>query len=430
MNMKKIAIIGFAKSGKGAKNLLQKRGDASFAIFDDRLADGKDIFPISEYKGGYDLTVVSPGVPPKALPAIDGEIANEIDLAFEELSEEGIVIGVTGTNGKSTVTHLTAQILNKLSIPSIACGNIGYPFSDAVMANEGKVFVTELSSFQIELMKKMVLSACAVTNLTPDHLDRYPSVEEYYSAKLRALYFIKENGTLTAGLDPLTANSALRHGFKVKYIDDELAALPKLVGNKLDFGAFYIDIREFPLFGRHNLINLSHALLLADAVTPLERDVTYLIRELTGMPHRTEYIGSAKGAAWINDSQATNVDSTITALRSCSYPTAVLLGGRDKHGDFKPLALELNRCAKEICLFGEAARVIGSQLEGLVKADMVYTGGLEDTVKYLSYKDGLNAVILTPGCASFDEFANYEERGNKFAEYFDRYVLGDKHDKL
>ncbi|MDR2104700.1 MAG: hypothetical protein LBP51_02985, partial [Deferribacteraceae bacterium] len=169
-------------------------------------------------------------------------------------------------------------------------------------------------------------------------------------------------------------------------------------------------------------VNLSHALLLTAALTKIEGDATCLIEGLTAMPHRAEYIGVSKGTVWIDDSKATNVDSTLTALKSCSYPTAVLLGGRDKHGDFTLLAQELNRCAKRICLFGEAAHIIGDQLKGLVREDLVYTGSLEDTVKYLSGEAGLNTVILTPGCASFDEFSNYEERGYKFAEYFNRYV--------
>jgi UDP-N-acetylmuramoylalanine--D-glutamate ligase len=427
--MKKIAVIGWGKSGKGAARLLKRGGaklsDAEFALFDDKLADGREVFPISAYRGDYDLTVVSPGIPPKLLPKIEGEITNEIDLAYAALPPGSSVIGVTGTNGKSTVTHLTAQILNKASRAAAACGNIGYPFSDAVIAGGSEIFVTELSSFQTELMKRAELSACSVTNLTPDHLDRYSSVEEYYNAKLRVLYFIREDGLLTAGLNPFTANAALKHRFKVQYIDWDLKAFPKILGHTLDFGSFHIDIREYPLFGRHNLVNLSHALLLAASAVHLEGDVTHLIRDLTGMPHRTEYIGSAKGTVWINDSKATNVDSALTALKSCSYPTAVLLGGRDKHGDFKPLAGELNRCAKEVCLFGEAARVIGSQLDGLIKADMVYTGSLKDTVKYLSREDNLNTVILTPGCASFDEFSNYEERGERFALYFKRYALGE-----
>ncbi|MDR0454539.1 MAG: UDP-N-acetylmuramoyl-L-alanine--D-glutamate ligase [Deferribacteraceae bacterium] len=412
----KTAIIGYGKSGAGAERILKLRGCGQPDLYDDANPCCK---PIAEYKDIYELTVVSPGVPFSKLPEKPSVYTSEIELAYGWMPADSKVIGITGTNGKSTVTHLTAQILNNLGHNAISCGNIGYTFADAVAEIvEPAIFVVELSSFQTELLQDFSMQATAVTNITPDHLDRYATVEDYVNAKLALLSFIDSEGVLIADPDVRITNRVLKAVYKVRYMDREYRAWPKLAGNIMNFGNFYADIRKFELFGAHNLLNLAFALSLADAVTPMEGDVTQYICGLTGLPHRTEVVPTDNGIRWINDSKATNVDSTLTALKSCVDPTIVFLGGRDKKGDFTQLTDELERCASVVCLFGEAAPIISSQLTNKlnrpVKIFRTLRNAVEEAVALA--KPGCT-VILSPGCASYDEFLNYEDRGHKFAEY-------------
>ena len=414
--IKKAAIIGYGKSGVGAERILRLRGYEQPDLYDDAKPGCK---PLAEYKDIYDVTVVSPGIPFSRLQEKPSKYISEIELAYSWMPADSKIVGVTGTNGKSTVTHLTAQILNNAGYKAVACGNIGYTFADAVAdADEPVIFVVELSSFQIELLQDFTMQGAAVTNITPDHLDRYATMEDYTDAKLLALDFIDPDGTLIAGHDVRIINRALRALYKVKYIDSEYKAWPKLFEHIMNFGNFYVDTREFKLFGAHNLLNLAFALSLADVAAPMESDQTQFICDLTGMPHRTEIVPVYGDVKWINDSKATNVDSALTALKSCGKPTIVLLGGRDKKGDFSQLVNELIRCASTVCLFGEAAPVIRSQLADKLDCPVVSFPVLRDAVEEAAKLAGPGAtVILSPGCASYDEFLNYEERGRKFAEY-------------
>ncbi len=413
---KRTAIIGYGKSGAGAERILKLSGCGQPDLYDDSKPGCK---PIAGYKDIYDLTVVSPGVPFSKLPEKPSKYTSEIELASNWMPMGSEVLGVTGTNGKSTVTHLTAQILNNAGHKAVACGNIGNTFADAAVdADEPTVFVVELSSFQIELLRDFNMLGTAVTNITPDHLDRYATIEDYVDAKLAVLNFIDPDGTLIADPDIRIINRTLRALYRVRYVDREYKAWPKFSEHLMNFGGFYVDTREFGLFGAHNLLNLAFALGLANVAVPLAGDVTGLIMGLTGMPHRTELVPTNDGIRWINDSKATNVDSTLVALKSCTKPTVVLLGGRDKKGDFTLLVNELERCASMVCLFGEAAQVIASQLTGKLDCPMVIFPTLHQAVESASVlaKPG-TTVILTPGCASYDEFLNYEDRGHKFAGY-------------
>ncbi len=416
--MKKVAIIGYGKSGKGAEHLLRASGYDSFDLYDDKI-DG--LTPLNMFTGGYELTVMSPGIAFSKLNTVPEKYTSEAELAYEKMGPAAKIIAITGTNGKSTVTFLTAQILQKMGIKAVACGNIGYPVSEAVLNEEpDSVFVVELSSFQAELLNRYEIAACAITNLTPDHLDRYTDTEEYYAAKLRLLDFIEHGGVLVSAPDTHVVNRAISGNYKVQYIDTELRAWPKINGHIINFGNYFADLSFYKLFGKHNIINLAFALSLANSIKPLSGDVTDLIKDLEGMPHRAERVAEIEGITWINDSKATNVDSTFTALNSCSYPTILMLGGRDKKGHFEDLADEINRCCSLICLFGEAAPLIESQLKGVIKVPMITSGALREAVECAAKfapKNEQATVILSPGCASFDEFSGFEERGRKFVEY-------------
>lgn len=417
----KAAIIGYGKSGAAAENLLKLKGINNIDIFDDKAEQYKNI---SEYKNTYDMVVVSPGIDLKKYPNISGNITSEIELAYEVMDKNAKIIAITGTNGKSTTTHLTAQILNSAGIKAAACGNIGYPFAKAVLDKDIKVFVIELSSFQIELLKNFNAVSGCIINVTQDHLDRYGTMEKYYEAKLMLLNFIDKNGVFITNTDEKIRHAVEKHNIETKYIDDDLKVFPKYDGKILDFGKFKADTSKYKLFGKHNLINLSFALLLADKVCDFKGDVSNLLEDLTSMPHRTELAAEVNGVKWINDSKATNVDSVYTALKSIEKPSILLIGGRDKKSDYSPLAELINKNISKICYFGEAADLIKNQLSPLLKGvEEESYDSLKNCVKILASKTQPGTtVLLSPACTSFDEFKSYEDRGVKFKEYVLEYT--------
>ncbi len=417
----KAAIIGYGKSGAAAENLLKLKGINNIDIFDDKAEQYKNI---SEYKNTYDMVVVSPGIDLKKYPNISGNITSEIELAYEVMDKNAKIIAITGTNGKSTTTHLTAQILNSAGIKAAACGNIGYPFAKAVLDKDIKVFVIELSSFQIELLKNFNAVSGCIINVTQDHLDRYGTMEKYYEAKLMLLNFIDKNGVFITNTDEKIRHAVEKHNIETKYIDDDLKVFPKYDGKILDFGKFKADTSKYKLFGKHNLINLSFALLLADKVCDFKGDVSNLLEDLTSMPHRTELAAEVNGVKWINDSKATNVDSVYTALKSVEKPSILLIGGRDKKSDYSPLAELINKNISKICYFGEAADLIKNQLSPLLKGvEEESYDSLKNCVKILAGKTQPGTtVLLSPACTSFDEFKSYEDRGVKFKEYVLEYT--------
>ena len=413
----KAAIIGYGKSGAAASRLLKLKGYEKIEIFDDKNENYKNI---SEYKDEYDEVVVSPGIDLNKYKNINGNITSEIELAYNHMDKNAKIIGITGTNGKSTTTFLTAQILNNAGVKACACGNIGYPFGT-------EVYVIELSSFQIELLKRFKAVAGCIINVTQDHLDRYGTMDKYYEAKLLLLNFIDKKGLFVTNTDTVIVNKAILYDFQARYIDDNFKSFPKLNGNILDFGKFNVDLSKYKLFGKHNITNLSFSLTMADKVCDFKDDVTNLIENLTSMPHRTELVAEINGVRWINDSKATNVDSVYTALVSMKKPAILLIGGRDKKSDYRPLADLINQNISKICYFGEAADLIKSQLSSLLKGvEEESYKSLKECVKDLAEKEKDITILLSPACTSFDEFKSYEDRGYKFKDYILEYTNGGK----
>ncbi len=406
---------------KKAEKLLRLKGFANIDIFDDKAEQYANI---AEYKNEYDLTCVSPGIDLNKYTNISGNITSEIELACEIMNKNAKIIAITGTNGKSTTTHLTAQIINNAGKKAVACGNIGYPYGMAVLEQGADVYVIELSSFQIELLKNFNAVSGCIINVTQDHLDRYGTMEKYYAAKLMLLNFIDKNGLFVTNTDEIIKAEVIKHNTAAKYIDNDLAVYPKYLGSILDFGKFSADTSKFKLFGKHNLINLSYALTMADKVCDFKGDVSYLLENLTSMPHRTELTAEINGIKWINDSKATNVDSVYTALQSIEKPSVLLIGGRDKKSDYKPLVDLINKKISKVCYFGEAADLIKRQISSFLKdVEEESYNSLKECVKTLAKntKSG-TTVLLSPACTSFDEFKSYEDRGVKFKEYVLEYT--------
>ena len=382
----KAAIIGYGKSGAAAEKLLKIKGYQEIEIFDDKNENYKNI---SEYKDEYDEVVVSPGIDLSKYKNICGNITSEVELAYNQMDKNAKIIAITGTNGKSTTTFLTAQILNNAGVKACACGNIGYPFG-----------------------------AGCIINVTQDHLDRYGSMDKYYEAKLLLLNFIEKKGLFVTNTDTKIVNKAILYDFQARYIDDSFKSYPKLNNNILDFGKYIVDLSKYKLFGKHNITNLSFALTMADKVCSFEGDITNLIENLTSMPHRTELVAEINGVKWINDSKATNVDSVYTALISMKKPAILLIGGRDKKSDYTPLADLINKNISKICYFGEAADLIKGQLSPLLQGVLEESySSLKECVNALAKREKDITVLLSPACTSFDEFKSYEDRGYRFKEY-------------
>lgn len=406
----KIAIIGYGKSGRSAEKLLKKSGYQDFVIFDDKV---EGCMPLSKLDDSFSIYVPTPGVDLKKLKIDKNRIKSEIDIAYNCLKSNQKVIGITGTNGKSTITHLTAEILNNAGVKAVACGNIGYTFSDAVLNEENaEVFVVELSSFQIELLKDFRCCASCVSNITEDHMDRYKDLENYTVAKLKILNHTRGN---IYALD----SSILRKNMPecTYFIDEDFKNYPVKNDNILNFGKYQIDIQKFKLFGMHNLVNLAFSLSLADCIMNFTGDITGFIENTTPLHHRCEYAGEVKGIKFINDSKGTNVDSTLIALKSSSYPTVLILGGKDKGGTFANLAEEIDKKATSVICYGQGMDEIESQLKNRVSVDIYKTYLLKDAITMAFEKSiGNGTVLFSPACASFDQFRNFEERGDFFKQ--------------
>ncbi|GAB1536637.1 UDP-N-acetylmuramoyl-L-alanine--D-glutamate ligase [Geovibrio sp. ADMFC3] len=410
----KAAVLGYGKSGKAAETLLRHAGAVQVDIYEDK----NNAYPsISEFKNGYDRVAVSPGIDIIKRGLKIDNLTSEIELAYEALAGKGKIMVMTGTNGKSTVTYLTAQILENAGIKAVACGNIGVPFGEVVLKGGYDVFVLELSSFQIELLRNFKADMAAITNLAPDHLDRYPTYDAYIKAKMDVLKFVREDGfAVLPDEQELLRHAEYYKGRRV-IINEALNGLPKLSGKVMDFGNYSLDTAKFPLFGTHNLLNLAFSLVSADSILNFAGDITPQIAELKGLPHRCEYSGTVNGISFINDSKATNVYSTLACLKGAKAGNVIILGGRDKNGDFGLLADELNRAASTVIAYGEAARIIKEKLKGLLTCDFITSSTMKEAVKTglnVAHKGG--NVILTPACSSYDSFNNFEERGERFMQ--------------
>lgn len=412
------AIIGYGKSGKAAEKILRGQGYKAIDIYDD---GNHEMLPTADFTDTYDCVVVSPGIDLRKMANAPANYTSEIELAHKLRRTGTAVVAVTGTNGKSTVTSLTAQLLNNCGMHTVACGNIGLTYGDAVSEDDYTAYVVELSSFQSGMLHEFSCDCAVITNLAEDHMDRYADMDEYAADKINLLKFLKPGGRLVIEDDPYLAEKASVYSGETVKIAQALDTVPSLKDGKLDFGKFYVYTEKFPLKGGHNIMNLSYALLAVDSVIGLKGDVTPLISNLKGLEHRCEHVAEIGGVEYINDSKGTNIHSTLTALRGFEPGVIVILGGKDKNGDFTALIDVLNEKAAAVIAYGYAGDKIYKTLEGRIKAPLYKTANLEEAVR----KSGKVAkagekVVLTPACASFDEHRNFEHRGEHFKELVDR----------
>ncbi len=373
--------------------------------------------------------ILSPGVDARTarfapLRSAGVEIVAEIEFAARLAS--GRLIAVTGSNGTSTTVSLVHHILAQAGRSAVLAGNIGTPLVALLPEiRPATEVVLELSSFQLEEAPTFHPTIAALLNITPDHLDRYPGITEYTQAKL-ALFRNQQEGDVRVlnGDDPITQANHEQTGKALPLVFSRRGPVDQggFLENgqavlRLPGGEMRISLERNPLAGVHNLENILAAFLCCAAAGVEPAAMKLGLETFTGLPHRMQTVARIGAVEFINDSKATNVDAALKSVLSIEQPLVVILGGKDKGGDFAPLLAPLTARAEKIILLGSAARTIFDQLPGLADR-ILYAHSLPEAVDkgYHILKKKGGAVLLAPACASFDMFRNYEHRGEVFAK--------------
>ncbi|MDF1504210.1 UDP-N-acetylmuramoyl-L-alanine--D-glutamate ligase [Roseisolibacter sp. H3M3-2] len=447
-----VAVIGLGKSGRSVAELLARDGhrvyasDAGTGDAARAAAEALRALGVDAEAGAHDLAriakaalvVASPGVPPDAPPLAAARGANvavvgEIEVALHYLPDLRYV-AVTGTNGKTTTTALVGHLLRALGLDAVDAGNIGTPLAELALRERPPAWAAlELSSFQLHDTPSVAPTVGVVTNLSPDHLDRYPTLEAYYSDKARL--FANAGGgsrwVLNAD-DPEVL--ALHERIGLERVAGERIGFTTVNGDRAPFGfdrqsnalVFrgdpFLGREELPLLGDHNVANAlaaSAAVWAAVGRTAADpagfwRTVAEALRGFHALKHRMEPVGTYGGVAWINDSKATNVSSTLVAVKGMTRPYVLLLGGRHKGEAYTALAEPFRAHGKVVLAYGEAAPIVEQDLGGLVRVERVDGDFAAVMARARALTGPGDAVLLSPACSSFDMFRNYEERGAEF----------------
>ncbi len=441
-DLSRVAVLGLARSGLAAVDALLARGvevvasDLQAAVEGLGARDG-----LTAVLGGHpeslldgvQLVVLSPGIP-RTAPIVDAALSRAIPVVSEiEVASRllpGIVVGITGTNGKSTTTALAAALLNDAGVQAFPCGNLGTPWIAAAAspAKPGdtpstptRVWVVELSSFQLETVRRFAPDVAVHLNLTPDHLDRYRSLDDYGAAKARIFENQREAQVAVLNADdPLVARISTR-ARRFEFTRRRAARLGAwLEGNDVvadvtGSGPCRVLRRdEISLPGAHNLEN---ALAAIAAVLPLgvsPESAAKTLRAFKGLRHRMELVRVRHGVSWYNDSKGTNIDATLKSLEG--FPDGrvfLILGGKDKGDDFRRLLPLAKQKARRILAIGKAAPVVETALAAAVPTFRAGTlaSAVDEAARDAAAGD---VVLLSPACASFDQFHNFEHRGEVF----------------
>ena len=441
----RIGILGLARSGRSAARLARARGHDVFASdagsSDEVNAAAEEVRALGgaaetgghtpEQLGACDVIVLSPGIPNTAAILKHAAVAHvsvisELEFAFRELSAP--VVAITGTNGKSTTTALTTHLLVSAGFDAASAGNIGVALSDIALRDEQPDWVVvEASSFQLADIDTFAPRIGVVTNLSPDHLDRYPTVEAYYADKARLVRNAAHTSiwVLNAEDAAVIAMPGEADGRRrVFRVHTQLSAQEE--GGWIDaFGDLRIRVggtetrlihhTELRVLGEHNRANALAAALAASSAGAATAAIADGLRTFGGLEHRLEVVAERGGVLWVNDSKATNIDSARVALRSIDRPVVLLLGGRHKGEPYTGL-LDDAAHVRTVVAFGEAAAQVEQDLGAHLSVERV-DGAFDDVVAHAAgiARTG-DAVLLSPACASFDMFRDYEHRGRRFKE--------------
>jgi len=435
---KRVLVVGLARTGVATALFCAARG-ARVTVTDARnepeigdavrkVRDAGVKLELGGHNGSafleQDFIIPSPGVPAdapllQAARAKGVTIWSEIELAYR--FRQGKLIGITGSNGKTTTISLVEHILRTASIPTILAGNIGTPLISCVeRMTHDTVTVVELSSFQLELIQNFRTDISLFLNLTPDHLDRHHSFELYSKAKARIFENqTEEDFAVLNADDPATTQLAPTRPHVYWFSRKQRAAKGAFLhGDDIVFrddGREEVVLKrdEVPLPGAHNLENVLAAIVASRIAGASAKAVAEGVRSFAGVEHRLEFVAEINGVRYFNDSKATNVDATLKALDSFPGRILIILGGKDKGSDYTALQAPLRERAILALLIGAAADKIANQIDGSVAIERA--GTIERAVEVASQaaRPG-DVVLLAPACASFDQFENYEHRGRVF----------------
>lgn len=441
---KKVLLVGLAKTGVSTIKHLNKLGariivndikDSSKLV--DILEELKNLNNVEYILGyhpedvtGIDLAVVSPGVP-LDLPFIiklkqsNIELIGEVELAYR-LSKNPMFIGITGTNGKTTTTSLVGEIFETANKDTYIVGNIGNPVIDTVdTANANSVLVTELSSFQLESIKSFKPRVSAILNITEDHLNRHHTMENYIDAKARVFMNQTSEDFCVLNYDDLGVR-ALAQKVNAKKIF--FSRLEKIDGGiyldennniviDIDENVVLLNKDELSLPGNHNLENCMAAIGISYVSKVSLEVIKEVLRTFGGVEHRQEFVRNVNNIMFVNDSKATNPDSTIKAIQSYKNPVILIAGGMDKQSSFDELLEIAKENVRALVLLGETASNIYECAKNKGFNDVHVVKNMEEAVK-TSYEiaNSGEVVLLSPACASWDMYKNFEVRGKDFKD--------------
>jgi UDP-N-acetylmuramoylalanine--D-glutamate ligase len=433
-----VLVMGLGRSGLAAMRLCAQRGACVTATDRRTAAELPEVVAEAERNGSHlvlgqhrtddflaaDLVVLSPGIPLEqphvaAAAAAGVPVIGELELACSQLACP--IVGITGTNGKSTTTTFAGDLLTATGLHTFVGGNLGVPLSEGVLEAPFDLAVVEVSSFQLETAPSFHPTVAALLNVTEDHLDRYPGFEAYCDAKAQIFANLgPEDAVVHNAADPIVDRLvADLPGRRLAFsLEDHGADGAFLAGGelrlRLDGVVHPLDTASFAVPGSHNTENLMAALLCGIAAGAPFDGMARSLSGLRGLPHRMEWVGSVHGVDWYNDSKATNVASAAKTLEGCPAAAVMLLGGKDKGGDYAPLVRLLGARARGVVVYGQAAAVISAALD----AGGVAYRRVEDLAGAVQAACAMarpgDAVLLSPACSSYDQFRDYEQRGDTF----------------
>lgn len=423
--MKNVLVLGYGVSGKAMVELLRQKKIA-VKISDQNFVDDQDYLPMNEDLCHYDfdLIVKSPGIDPRQelikQLALQSEMVSDIECTLR-LMDNAEVLAITGTNGKTTTTSLLTHILSDLEKPVFSAGNIGVPIADIAKNHQELLRLSlELSSFQLEYNRTIKPKVATILNLSPDHLNRYNSVDEYYEAKFNIVNAMDCKDIFVRNIDDPIIVEKSRSIKNCQIIDFSLkkAADVYLSGDWVFYrNQKLFDRTTLTIPGMHNLQNAVVASLMAYLIdVPLEH-IQAQLKTFRAVEHRLEYVKEISGIQFYNDSKATNPDATNVALTSFDNPLILLAGGYDKNTGFDELKANVQHL-KGLIVFGQTKQELA-----LLRDDSFIVETLEEALeKALEIASEGDIVLLSPACASFDQFDSFEHRGKIFKELVSKIV--------
>ena len=440
---KKVLVVGLGKSGLAAALFLRKRG-AQVTVSDMRSAAAlaKEIPALLEHgisveSGGHglltfrrqDLIVVSPGVPMDTpelvqVKAFGLPVIGELELAAQFL--KGSILAITGSNGKTTTTALTGEILAAAGIETLVGGNIGVPVVDLIeKSSDASWSVLEVSSFQLESTELFHPRIAVILNITPDHLDRHGSFENYALAKERIFSAQTASDMLVLNADNArTAEAAARTTAQVYWfsLENGVSQGAWVQDGLIVFRAAkdaaiepIVSLKNIPLKGTHNVENVLAAVCAARLAGAPADSIARAVQSFRAVEHRLEYVATVNAVDYYNDSKATNVDAAAKAIAAFPECIHLILGGKDKNSNYADLSDLLRKRVKTVYIIGSAAEKIESQIRGMVPIVSCETLDKAVAAAAKAARPG-DVVLLSPACSSFDQFENYEHRGRVFKQ--------------